>query len=204
MQLHWIGVLFIHISDWKSCTWVEIDWQRFQQKSDSYIISYHWSFVITKFKAFPQPWFIYGIYSHSVSITTKFLPSLLKLWDLTFLNLVLETTPLWISLFKIWLTSPLPYWNFRGEWSRLKKSSTARKTFLAIYESTSVQLRDVSTQSVKVTFSQCFIFEGNFFFQYCKDFLGTGIFLLNLCKFDNDSFFFQVCILPQGLNMWSL
>lgn len=45
------------------------------------------------------------------------------------------------------------------------------------------------------------IFEGNFFFQYCKDFLGTGIFLLNLCKFDNDSFFFQVCILPQGLNM---
>lgn len=152
MQLHWIGVIFICISDWKFCTWVEIVWRRFQQKSDSYIISYHWSFVITKFKAFHLLWFIYEIYSLSVSITTKFLPSLLKSWDSTLQNLVLETTPLWISLFKTWHMSPLPYWNFRVEWSRLKKSSTARKTFQAICESTSSQPRDVSTQSVKVTF----------------------------------------------------
>lgn len=166
MQLHWIGVIFICISDWKFCTWVEIVWRRFQQKSDSYIISYHWSFVITKFKAFHLLWFIYEIYSLSVSITTKFLPSLLKSWDSTLQNLVLETTPLWISLFKTWHMSPLPYWNFRVEWSRLRKSSTARKTFQAICESTSSQPRDVSTQSVKVTFYSYFI---GSFFQYCKE-----------------------------------
>lgn len=186
LHVHWIGVIFIWISDWKSYTWVEIVWQRFRQKSDSYIVSYHWSFVITKFKAFHQPWFIYEIYSLSVSITTKFLPSLLKLWDSTFQSLVLETTPLWISLFKTWHMSPLPYWNFRVEWSRLRKSSTARKTFQAIYESTSSQLRDVSTQSVKVTIFSYFL--GSFSNIVKKV---TGILLLKFMRqYENDNYFF--------------